>query len=167
MTVDTQTPVWIYSALTLLALVMLPLLASDIPSYAGHPEKNADGPSLFTVTGTTAEPVSPGSSSPLDLELANTHFFALKFTGLRVALDSVDAPNATTLLPCSVDNFEVKQLSVTPAITVPARSTTTLTELGVAIEILPHVGMLNPEINQDGCKGALLNVRYDYTGSFR
>jgi hypothetical protein len=166
MTVASSAPVATYSALTLLGLAILPLMTSDIAPNAGNPPASSPAtPTLFTITGTIAQPLSPGRSSPLDLELTNNHFFNLQFTGLHVTLESVDAPMATAALPCSVDDFEVKQLSVTPAITVPERSTTTLSELGVAVEILPHLGMLNPEVNQDGCKGAILNLRYDYTGS--
>jgi hypothetical protein len=101
---------------------------------------------------------------PLDLSFTNEHGEPLLVTDLRVTVEAVDAPNATTLLPCSTDDFTVEQLGDGIELRVDAGQTRTLTELDVDRDAWPQVGMLDADSNQDGCKAAALELSYTATG---
>jgi hypothetical protein len=124
-----------------------------------------DSAELFTISGNTTEPISPGVRAPLDLRLTNPHAFALTATGLRVSVQKVSAPNADNAHPCTIGDFAVDQASSDMQITVAARATSTLSNLGIPRAKQPHVGMLNRPVNQDGCKGASLTLAYTASGT--
>jgi hypothetical protein len=117
-----------------------------------------------TISGNTTELISPGVRVPLDLKLTNPHAFALTATGLRVTVQKISAPHADNAHPCTIGDFAVDQPSSGLKITVAAHSTRTLSNLGLPPTSLPHVGMLNRPVNQDGCKGASLTLAYTASG---
>lgn len=123
-----------------------------------------DPPTSFSISGDLAEPFHPGGSAPLDLEISNPLDTDLVVSDLIVEVDAVDAPNATSELPCTVDDFAVDQLSLPDDLIVAAGSTTALTDLGVPAEDLPQVSMLDTASNQDGCKGASFTLAYSAVG---
>lgn len=120
----------------------------------------------FAITGSLSEPIEPGVLVPLDLEIFNPHEVPMTISDLSVTVESVTAPNATTLHPCSVDDFDVEQMVSTTDVTIGARATSSLEELDVSNVDLPKVGMLNTSANQDGCKGASLTLTYSASGRF-
>lgn len=121
-------------------------------------------PASFSISGDVAEPFFPGGSAPLDLRISNPLDTDLAVSELLVEVDTVDAPNATTLLPCDVDDFAVQQLPTGAALVVGAGTSMSLTELGVASDDLPHVLMLDSASSQDGCKGASFTLTYSAVG---
>lgn len=123
-----------------------------------------DSSMSFTIEGNASESISPGVSAPLDLKLTNPHDVPMSVTGLRVKVRGVTAPNADEVHPCAVGDFTVDQASSTLEITIAARSTSTLNDLGLARAKRPHVGMLERSVNQDGCIGASLTLGYSASG---
>jgi hypothetical protein len=121
----------------------------------------------FTIGGSAAEPISPGVRAPLDLSLTNPHDVPMVVTDLRVRVKDVSAPNAHDLKPCAGGDFSVDQAASGLEITVAARSTSTLSSLGLSRATMPHVGMLNRPANQDGCKGASPTLDYTATGTLQ
>lgn len=121
-------------------------------------------PASFSISGDVAEPFFPGGSAPLDLVISNPLTTDLVVSELVVEVDAVDAPNATDELPCTVDDFAVEQLPSRDHLVVAAGTTAALTELGVAVEDLPSVLMLDTASNQDGCKGASFVLAYSAVG---
>ena len=119
----------------------------------------------FTVEGNTRESISPGVRAPLDLKLTNLYHASMSVTGLTVTVQTVNAPNADKVHPCTVGDFAVYQASSTLEVTIAAHSTSTLSDLGVAPANRPHVGMLERSVNQDGCKGASLTLGYSSSGT--
>jgi hypothetical protein len=123
-----------------------------------------DPPASFSISGDLAEPFFPGGSAPLDLAISNPLDTDLVVSDLIVEVDAVEAPNATSELPCTVDDFAVEQLAEPEDLVVTAGSTTALTDLGVPVAELPQVLMLDTASNQDGCKGASFTLTYSAVG---
>jgi hypothetical protein len=118
----------------------------------------------FTIEGNAAEPISPGVRAPLDLKLTNPQYIPLSVTGVRVSVQAVRAPNADDAHPCTVGDFTVNQASSSIVIALAARATRTLSSLGVPPEAWPQVGLLDRPVEQDGCKGASVTLRYAASG---
>lgn len=66
-------------------------------------------------------------------------------------------------LPCSSADFAVTQYRGSYPLAVPT-GTSSLSGLGVAQQAWPRVGMLDSSANQDGCKGAALQLTYSGSG---
>jgi hypothetical protein len=125
---------------------------------ASHPDDS------FAITGDLTKPVSPGVQVPLDLTFSNSHSDSLLVTHLVVTVKSVNAPHATSSRPCTVDDFKVQQLDESTVLRLEAGKTVTLTQLQIAPEDWPQVGMVDADRNQDGCKAATLELGYSATG---
>ena len=153
------------AALGILALVsLLSGESTSRPSAsAGDGSGHADPESTvtsFTIAGDTHRPLSPGRTVPLNLRVTNPNSFPLAATDFRVSVRSVDAPRATASHPCTLADFAVVQASGSLLARVPAHATTSLRRLQLSRGQWPRVGMLDTNVNQDGCKGASLMLRY-------
>lgn len=120
------------------------------------------GAEPFSIGGDLEAPLEPGLTAALDLKISNPVDETLGIQDLVVTVTSVDAPNSTTELPCSVKDFTTQAAS--GKIILEGGSTNTLTELGLADSEWPQVSMLNTNLNQDGCKGATLSLTYSGSG---
>ena len=111
----------------------------------------------FQITGNLGAQLAPGIKAPLDLTLSNPHNFDLKVTNLAVAVEE-----ATSRAGCSgTQNFGITPIPPSRyPITLPARQTKTLAQLGVAEGDRPQVEMLNRPWNQDACKNATITLAY-------
>lgn len=117
----------------------------------------------FKVSGETTGVLSPGATSPVNLSIQNPFTFPIKIVevgttlGVTTKRGSADEPacNGTT-------NFEVsKQLeAVSAAIVVPAQSTKSLSELGVAQNRWPTITMKDLNVDQGACQGVRLTLQY-------
>lgn len=116
-------------------------------------------PTAFTISGTLPGALTPGTGTPLDLSLSNPGPVT-RILGLNVDLSGVIAPQADAIHPCTVDDFSVTQFSGSYGFTLPSSSTRTLSQLGIPAGQWPQVAMLNRPVNQDGCKGASLDLSY-------
>lgn len=114
----------------------------------------------FGIAGDVTAPLEPGVSQPLDLRITNPSPTPLIVDRLDVAVQAVNAPRASTALPCTPADFAVQQFSGSLPFTVPASSTRTLSELGVPPASRPHVALLDLPTDQDGCQGATLTLAY-------
>lgn len=126
--------------------------------------KLADSSASFTIGGNPAQAISPGAGAPLNLRLTNPHTTPLSVTDLRVKVQKVNAPNADLTHPCTMGDFAVKQNLSHHKITLPARSTRTLNNLGIPAAMWPQLRMLDLGVDQDGCKAASLTLSYTASG---
>ena len=124
-----------------------------------------DSSASFTIAGTTVDPISPGVMAPLNLEVTNPYDIPLLVSDLSVKVRKVSAPNADRDTPCVIGDYVVGQVSSQLVVTVAARATSSLNDLGVARSTWPRVGMVDRPVNQDGCKGASLTLDYAATGT--
>lgn len=116
-------------------------------------------PAPFTVTGNAGQ-LWPGVSKPINLSLTNPNGQAISVNRLTVSVQTVDAPRATAALRCSAADFSVTQVSAPYPLTVPAHATRLLSDLGVAAAQQPQVTLLDRPVDQDGCPGARVTLRY-------
>jgi hypothetical protein len=115
--------------------------------------------SNFSITGSVAVPLEPGSPQPIDALITNPNDLQLNITSLTVGVQTVTAPQATAALPCTPSDFAVAPYSG-PALTIPASSSRSLSALGVPSAQWPEVGLVDRPANQDGCQGASLSLTY-------
>ena len=112
----------------------------------------------FTVNGDAIHKLYPGVTSPIDLVFTNPNTLPITVTGVTASISGT-SDNAH----CPVaGNFSIgRQLQVN--VVVPASSTRSLSDLGVAQAGWPTVAMANRPVNQDGCQAKTVNLTY--TGS--
>ena len=123
----------------------------------------APQPRDFTIEGSTASPLAPGADAPVEVRITNPHDSVLRVSELAVSVGDINAPAADPVHPCSGEDFAVIQFAGAYPLELPARSTRTLSELGVAASAWPQVVMANRPDNQDGCKQAQVTLRFSGT----
>jgi hypothetical protein len=114
----------------------------------------------FTISGGVDGMLAPGVSQPIYLAITNPYNFDISVTNVTVAVQSVSAPNADAAHPCTPSDYSVTQFSGAYPMKVKSSRTSTLSGLGLPQSQLPRVGMINRPINQDGCKGADISLKY-------
>ncbi|MBT2532262.1 hypothetical protein J7E83_09010 [Arthrobacter sp. ISL-48] len=120
----------------------------------------------FALSGNPSGLLAPGTSQVLDLRISNPNAKALSVTNLSVSIKGV-TPTAYAIsnnLPCTVADYVVTQYSGPYPLSAPPGSNNSLSELGVAASGLPRIEMLDARTNQDGCKGATLQLVYSGSG---
>ncbi|MEV7132705.1 hypothetical protein AB0N24_07425 [Arthrobacter sp. NPDC093128] len=119
----------------------------------------------FTLSGSLPGLLAPGSSVALDLQISNPTTKPLSLSNISVSLAGVSrTADAVRLnLPCSVADYIVTQYSGPYPLSVP-RGGSSLAGLGLASPSWPRIGMLDTGRNQDGCKGATLQLQYSGSG---
>lgn len=119
----------------------------------------------FGISGNVPGTLSPGTSAGLNLQISNPINKPLSLTNLSVAVAGVTRSPAAVAanLPCTPADFTVTQYSGPYPLTVPAAGGS-LQGLNVVQTAWPRVGMLDTSTNQDGCKGATLQLSYSGSG---
>jgi hypothetical protein len=97
-----------------------------------------------------------GGSQPIEYSIDNTTTGNQDVTGVTVAIASIDAPNATTLLTCTTDDFTLTQPNTAPG-DIVANTTYTSNPSGASISMKDSLS------NQDGCKGATVHLSFTAT----
>jgi hypothetical protein len=158
----------ILAVLVVLLLIRLVACAPTTPADPANASGGAAGagsPTSFVIAGDAIETMTPGAMVPIDLTLTNPHDFPISVTGLTVRIHLIQAPNADDRHLCTNADFTLNQASNSDPITVAAGSTSTLSDLSLRRQTWPHIGMLNRPVNQDGCMGAALSLRYTGSGT--
>ncbi|MEW1810227.1 hypothetical protein AB0284_05930 [Pseudarthrobacter phenanthrenivorans] len=119
----------------------------------------------FTLSGNVPGTLSPGTSAGLDLQISNPNNKAMSVTNLSVAVAGVtrSADAVARNLSCTTTDFKVTQYSGPYPLAVPT-GTSSLSGLRLATSTWPLVAMLDTSVNQDGCKGATLQLSYSGSG---
>ena len=120
--------------------------------------------SSFTISGEVRRLISPGELVPIDLRLDNAGAIDLAIDHVTVAMVGIDAPRADVDHPCSAADFEVRQMSGGAVLRIAGNSAENLSEMALPEENWPAVSMVDRPVNQDGCKGASLTLRYEASG---
>ena len=114
----------------------------------------------FTISGDLPGNLAPGAAAqPLNLTLQNPNNQDLAITNLTVTVARTSAGAA-----CDPSNFTVVQFTGAYPVTLAARQTASLAQLGVPPAAWPKVGMLDLPRNQDACKGVTLTLGYSGAG---
>jgi hypothetical protein len=119
----------------------------------------------FVLSGNLPGSLSPGTSAGLDLQITNPNNKALSLTNISVAVAGVtrSADAVSRNLPCTPADFRVTQYVGPYPVAVPTGSSS-LSGLRIASSAWPQVAMLDTSVNQDGCKGATLQLMYSGSG---
>ena len=121
-------------------------------------------PVPFGVSGNAPSGFEPGEVSSINLTFTNYNSYAITVRSVTATLGSVTAPQATGSLPCTVADFGIDQLDAGVRVTVPAHSSRTLSQAGIATADWPQFRMHNTTLNQDGCKGSTIAIHYSASG---
>jgi hypothetical protein len=119
-------------------------------------------PVPFGISGRVTA-LTPGVPGTLDLTLRNPNPSGIMITRLRVSVAKLTAPRATPALPCTLRDFSTRQYSGAYPISVPARATLKLSQLGIAPAEQPRETLVARRVNQDGCRRATLSLAYSGT----
>ncbi|BCW60840.1 MULTISPECIES: hypothetical protein [Micrococcaceae] len=119
----------------------------------------------FDVSGSVNGLLAPGVTRSVDLLISNPNNKAIAVTNLTVAISQVVRTAAATAanLPCTTADYTLTQYAGTYPLTV-VPGDRTLSSLGVAEPKRPQITMLDTSRNQDGCKGATIQLTYTGTG---
>jgi len=120
----------------------------------------------FAISGNLEGLLAPGRTLPLQLSLTNPNKKSLSVTNLSVTLQSVTRTKSAIGhgQPCTIGDYAVSQYSGGYPLVIPGSTTMNLTQLGVSSGQRPQIQFLNTSVNQDGCKGATLQLSYSGSG---
>lgn len=120
----------------------------------------------FSLSGNLAGQLAPGTSLPLNLGITNPNSKTMAVTNLSVSIKGVTrtADAIARNLPCGPADYTVTQYNGPYPLTVQPVSSTSLSALGVASSQWPQFKMLDAPANQDGCRGATLQLVYSGSG---
>lgn len=97
----------------------------------------------------------PGKTDGLAFKITNAASFDQKVATVTISMTSVTAPNATGDLPCTTSDFQLTQPSALDEV-LPHNSDKTYTSAMTGAAIT----MKETNTNQDGCKGATVNLAF-------
>ncbi len=119
----------------------------------------------FTISGGPAGVLAPGYSVSVDLQLANPGNTNINVTGLTVSIAGITrtAQAVANNRPCNPSDYVITQFSGSYPISAPPGNSS-LSASGFPAIQWPQIKMLNSSLNQDGCKGATLQLSYSGTG---
>jgi len=113
----------------------------------------------LTVWSDVGSQLYPGAPPiPVDPSLRNRSGYPLTVTRLLLEVSAVIAPHATPALPCTTADFLTT--NYTGHAFVAPSGLSTLDRDHVPQTQWPTVAMLDRAVNQDGCMGATLELRY-------
>jgi hypothetical protein len=151
-----------------LICLLMAVLGGAAPAVQGHltragasrhiDEQWVPSPQRIVISGNVQAMLGPGVSTPVKLAFSNLNSYAVRLRRVRVTIIALSAPHADALHPCTRADFAVQQM---PRGTLRVRrGLSDLASLRVPLSRWPYLAMLNRPVNQDGCKGAQLTLRY-------
>lgn len=119
----------------------------------------------FSISGNLGTQLTPGATVPLNLSIANPNNRSLALTSLSVSVTGVTRTQSavTAALPCTASDYVVTNYGGSYPLTVPV-GTSSLQSLRIDPALWPKIAMLDTTLNQDGCKGATLQLSYSGAG---
>ena len=114
----------------------------------------------FTIGGNAPDLFYPGTSEPLDLALTNPFNFDIKVLSVSITVEPVPAKNGVPDPACPATSNLLVTRPLGATLTVPARSTKSLSDLGVPQAEWPVLTMPDLPTNQDACEGATFTLLY-------
>jgi hypothetical protein len=114
----------------------------------------------FKVGGSAPYLFYPGTSELLDLEVTNSFRFAVTVLSVSITVGQVPTRDGLpdTACPGTTDMRVTRPMATT--FEVPARSSKSLSQLGVPQDKWPVLTMPDLAVNQDACEGATFSLFY-------
>ena len=119
----------------------------------------------FALSGNLSGLLAPGITRSLDLQVSNPNTKALSVTNISVSIAGVTrtAEAISRNLPCGPTDYAVTQYNGPYPLNVQPGSSS-LSGLGIPSSSWPSIAMTDTRTNQDGCKGATLQLTYSGSG---
>lgn len=119
----------------------------------------------FTISGNLGQLLTPGARIPLNPSFANPNNKSLALSSLSVSIAGITRTQAAVAagLPCTTADYVVTNYSGGYPLTLPVGSST-LQNIKPSPAVWPQIAMLDTALNQDGCKGATLQLAYSAAG---
>ena len=114
----------------------------------------------FSIGGNAPNLFYPGTSEPLNLVITNPFNFDIKVLTVTVTVEPVPAKDGVPDPACPATTNLLVTRPLVSTLTVPARSTKSLSDLGVPQAQWPVLTMPDLSTNQDACEGATFTLRY-------
>ena len=123
-------------------------------SGAGTGSASTGTSSAVSVTqlGTASDLVPGGPAAAVNFRISNPASFNQYIASVSVSKVSVTGPNVDPSHPCTVNDFELVQPNAIDADLTPGHHDYVPSGATIALKNLPS--------NQDGCKGATLNLAF-------
>lgn len=113
----------------------------------------------FSITGSSDRRLTPGVTGVVDVTITNPNPQSLDLIALNVTLAATSNP------ACTLDNFRVTQFRGRYPLTIPARSTRNLSQLGVPQSAWPTLTLVDLPVNQNACKNNTLSLTFTANGT--
>jgi len=147
--------------------VMLAVAAMGIASQVVAEPRTLTKPPRLTVEVAVVGLLQPGVSRPLALTITNSSGQRVRLTSLSVVVETATPTPEQPDLACDGrSNFAISQsVDLTRMeVTLPARATRSLADLGIPEGEWPKVAMRDLGTDQDPCQGAQLTVTVSAAG---
>jgi len=103
------------------------------------------------VTGNASRPLYPGGADvPVDVAITNPNTGPITVDAITIA--------ATSSTPSICASFVVQSKGLRAEATIPARTTKSLSALGIASSLWPELTMTDDGQNQNICQGASISL---------
>ena len=146
----------------MLIVGLLIMLVSAGTIFAGSQGNETTGVRrTFGFSGDLGAPLSPGATVPLNLSISNPNNESLSLNGLSVSITGISRTQAAVAaeLPCTPGDYAISNYSGAYPLTIPMGHSS-LQSLEIPPALWPKIAMLDTTLNQDGCKGATLQLAY-------
>lgn len=141
------------------ALVGMPVAVAV--AFALSATAPASGSHAWTVTGTPARAVAPGSSVPLDVTVDNRLPVPVVVTTFQVAVARVRAQHPLVGGECTAEQFVVQQSPSRLEVTIKPFSRRSFSGLGISTDRWPQLKMRpGGSGSQRACENATLTLDY-------
>lgn len=126
---------------------------------------NVTGSTSSVSIGATASiALKPGLSAPLNMSFSNQGKAAVTVDNVVVSIGSILAPASTPTRGCTASDFYIVQSPSSFSVALSSFGKASLSALGTPTSKWPVIGMVESLANQDGCKGASVNLAYSAWG---
>jgi hypothetical protein len=116
-------------------------------------------PASFRISGSVAG-LEPGVTQPVDVTLTNPNDVPISVTSVTITIGETTTKNGQPNPGCSGTQNLVLVHGLVGAVTMPAKTTASLTSLSVATKRWPALQMPDLRINQDACKDTSFALTY-------
>jgi hypothetical protein len=140
----------------------IPFVQDDAPRAHGSQQLHRGH--KVKITGAAQGQLSPGVSVPIVLTFENPNKHRVHMKRVRVKIAGVSAPNANAAHPCTTADYAIRQMPRKTLLRVRGKRATSLTALHIPMDAWPWLTMLNRPLNQDGCQGAHVTLKFKARG---
>ena len=145
------------SGLLLLVVLLVGTLRADAGTAGLPSESSRSGHAVAKVgiRGIATGRLTPGRMTTVRIQLRNRTTYPVYVSRIQIRITKVVAPRATALRPCTTKDFRIRQIKSNVRIRVAPRR-----GAWVPKAKRPAIGIVNRRVNQDGCKGAVVRLKY-------